>query len=73
MTSTPLENVTPWTTLGNWFSPFSRRHVFAAAVTSLNTISRQLPFPRAKQLGCITLAQPANLVPLLKIRKLYHS
>ena len=34
MTSTPLVNVTPWTTLGNWFSPFSRRHVFAAAMTS---------------------------------------
>ena len=39
MTSTPLVNLIPWTTLGNWFSPFSRRQVFAAAVTSLNTIS----------------------------------
>ena len=38
VTSTPLVNLTPWTTLG-WFSPFSRRQVFAAAVTSLNTIS----------------------------------
>ena len=32
--------MTPWTTLGNWFSPFSRRQVLAAAITSLNTISR---------------------------------
>lgn len=39
VTSTPLVNLMPWTTLGNWFSPFSRRQVFAAAVTSLNTIS----------------------------------
>ena len=39
MTSTPFWNLTPWTTLGNWFSPFNRRHVFAAAVTSLKTIS----------------------------------
>jgi hypothetical protein len=29
----------PWTNFGNWFSPFNRRQVFAAAVTSLNTMS----------------------------------
>ena len=40
MTSTPSVNVTPWMTLGNWFSPFSWRQVLAAAMTSLNTISR---------------------------------
>ena len=40
VTSTPLRNVTLWTTLGNWFSPFSRRQVLAAAIASLNTISR---------------------------------
>ena len=34
MTSTPLRNVTPWTTLGNWFSPCSLRQVFAAAITT---------------------------------------
>ena len=28
----------PRTTLGNWFSPFKRRQVFAAAQTSLNTM-----------------------------------
>ena len=31
--------MTPATTFGNWFSPFSRRQVFEAAITSLNTIS----------------------------------
>ena len=30
MTSTPSRNMTPWTSLGNWFSPFSRRQVLAA-------------------------------------------
>ena len=38
MTSTPFWNLTPWTTLGNWFSPFDRRQVFAASATSLKTI-----------------------------------
>ena len=32
MTSMPFWNLTPLTTFGNWFSPFSRRHVFAAAL-----------------------------------------
>jgi hypothetical protein len=40
---TPLNrrhwNVARRTTFGNWFSPFNRRKVFAAAVTSLNTIN----------------------------------
>src|SRR3954470_2733393 len=40
MTSVPLRNVAPATTLGNWFSPFSLRQVFAAAITSLKTITR---------------------------------
>jgi hypothetical protein len=39
MTSMPFWNLIPWTTFGNWFSPFNRRHVFAAALTSLNTMS----------------------------------
>ena len=39
MTSIPFWNLIPWTTFGNWFSPFNRRHVFAAALTSLNTMS----------------------------------
>jgi hypothetical protein len=29
--ATPSVNVTPSMTLGNWFAPFSLRHVFAAA------------------------------------------
>jgi len=29
--ATPSVNVTPSTTFGNWFAPFRRRHVFAAA------------------------------------------
>ena len=40
MTSVPSRKVAPATTLGNWFSPFSLRQVFAAAITSLKTISR---------------------------------
>src|SRR3974390_844253 len=39
MTSIPVWNLTPWTTFGNWFSPFKRRQVLAAALTSLNTMS----------------------------------
>src|SRR3984893_2545723 len=39
MTSMPFWNLMPCTTFGNWFSPFNRRHVFAAALTSLNTMS----------------------------------
>ena len=39
MTSMPFWNLMPWTIFGNWFSPFNRRHVFAAALTSLNTMS----------------------------------
>src|SRR5262249_42667765 len=36
MTSMPFWNLIPRTTFGNWFSLFNRRHVFAAALTSLN-------------------------------------
>ena len=39
MTSMPFWNLMPWTIFGNWFSPFNRRHVFGAALTSLNTMS----------------------------------
>jgi hypothetical protein len=39
MTSMPFWNLTPRTIFGNWFSPFNRRHVLAAAFTSLNTMS----------------------------------
>ncbi len=40
MTSVPSRTVTPATTFGNWFSPFSLRRVFEAAMTSLKTIRR---------------------------------
>ena len=43
VTSTPFLNVTPWMSLGNWFSPFSLRQVFAAAMTSLNRTSPGCP------------------------------
>jgi hypothetical protein len=35
----PFWNLIPWTSFRNRFSPFNRRHVFAAALTSLNTMS----------------------------------
>ena len=38
--SVPSRNVAPATIFGNWFSPFSLRQVFEAAITSLKTISR---------------------------------
>ena len=47
MTSMPFWNLTPLTTFGNWFSPFNRRQVFAAAVTSLNTMSFAVLVDRA--------------------------
>jgi crotonobetainyl-CoA:carnitine CoA-transferase CaiB-like acyl-CoA transferase len=34
-----IPKMTPATTVGNWFSPFSRYQVFEAVITSLNTIS----------------------------------
>ena len=39
MTSMPFWKPTPWTTFGNWFSPFNRRQALAAVATSLNTMS----------------------------------
>jgi len=59
MTSTPFLNVTPWMTLGNRASPFSRRQVLAAAITSLNTISRAVSWdsaPLAWMVRCRTVA-----------------
>src|SRR6266851_6392001 len=32
MTSMPFWNLTPWTTFGNWFSPFNRRQCFCGGV-----------------------------------------
>jgi len=64
VTSTPLRNVTPWTTLGNWFSPFSRRQVLAAAITSLNTISRAVSCdsaPLVRTVRCLTVANTLSI------------
>ena len=51
--------MTPATTFGNWFSPFSRRQVFAAAMTSLNTISLAVvgeSAPLVRTVRCRTVA-----------------
>ena len=64
MTSTPLVNVTPWMTLGNWFSPFSLRQVLAAAITSLNTISRAVSCdsaPLVRTVRCRTVAKALSI------------
>src|SRR5512132_2859536 len=73
VTSTPFRNVTPWTTLGNWFSPFSLRHVLAAAMTSLNTMSRAVSWdnaPLVRTVRCRTVANTlsigfAQVIPVL--------
>ena len=64
VTSTPLRNVTPWTTLGNWFSPFSRRQVLAATMTSLNTMSRAVSWdsaPLVRTVRCLTVANTLSI------------
>src|ERR1700687_3334043 len=64
MTSMPFWNLTPWTTFGNWFSPFNRRQVFAAAVTSLNTISLAVFVDRApfvRTVRCRTVANTLSI------------
>ena len=48
VTSTPLRNVTPWTTLGKWLFPFSRCHVLTTPMTSLNTMSRAVSWDSAR-------------------------
>ena len=64
VTSTPLVNVTPWTTLGNWCSPFNRRQVLAAAVTSLNTINLAVSWdsaPLVRTVRCRTVANTLSI------------
>src|ERR671917_2904214 len=64
MTSTPFLNVTPWMTFGNWFSPFSLRQVLAAAITSLNTISRAVSWdsaPLVRTVRCRTVANTLSI------------
>ena len=65
VTSKPLVKVTPWATLGNWFSPFSRRQVLAAAITSLNIIRRAVfcdSAPLVRTVRCLTVANTLSIV-----------
>src|SRR5881394_1890179 len=64
MTSMPFWNLTPWTTFGNWFSPFNRRHVFAAALTSLNTISLAVFADRAPFVRTVRWRTVANTLSI---------
>src|SRR5215212_3072400 len=50
-------------TLGNWFSPFSRRRVFAAAMTSLKTISRAVSCDSAPLVRTVRWRTVANTLP----------
>jgi len=64
--------MTPATTFGNWFSPFSRRQVFDAAMTSLNTISLAVvaeSAPLVRTVRCRTVAndQPPRGGPSSKL------
>jgi len=64
VTSTPLRNVTPWTTLGNWFSPLSRCQVLIAPMTSLNTMSRAVSCdsaPLVRTVRCRTVANTLSI------------
>src|SRR5437588_1488201 len=56
--------MTPAMTFGNWFSPFSRRQVFAAAMISLNTIKRAVSCdraPRVRTVRCRTVANTLSI------------
>jgi hypothetical protein len=64
VTSTLSVGVTPWRTLGNWFSPLSRRQVFAAAVTSLNTTNLAVSWdnaPLVRTVRCRTVANTLSI------------
>ena len=64
MTSVPSRKVTPAASFGNWFSPFSLRQLFAAAITSLNTISLAVVGERAplvRTVRCRTVAKTLSI------------
>ena len=64
MTSTPFWNLTPRTTLGNWFSPFRRRQVLAAEDTSLKTMSLAVlgdSDPLVRTVRCRTVANTLSI------------
>ena len=60
----PSLNLTPSMTFGNWFSPFSRRQVLAAAMTSLKTISLAVSCdsaPLVRTVRCRTVANTLSI------------
>ena len=64
MTSTPFLEFDASDDFGNWFSPFNRRHVLAAAETSLKTMSLAVlgdsdPFVRTVR--CRTVASTLSI------------
>jgi hypothetical protein len=62
--STPSRNVTPWMTLGNWFSLFKRRHVLAVAITRLNTINRAVSCDSAPFVRVVRWRTVANTLSI---------
>ena len=59
-----VRKMTPATIFGNWFSPFSRRQVFAAAMTSLKTISLAVigeSAPLVRTVRCRTVAKTLSI------------
>ena len=64
MSSVPSLKVTPAITLGNRVSPFNRRQVLAAAMTSLNSISRAVvgdSDPLVRTVRCRTVANTLSI------------
>ena len=60
----------PWMTLGNWFSPLSLRQVLAAAVTSLNTMSRAVSCDSAPLVRMVLWRTVANTLSIgLEVRR----
>src|SRR4249920_1306361 len=70
MTSMPFWNLIPAMTFGNWFSPFNRRHVFAAASTSLKTMSLAVFADRAPFVRTVRWRIVANTLSIgLDVRR----
>src|ERR671916_1388735 len=70
MTATPSVNVMPVITLGNWFSPFSRRQVREAAMTSVKTINLAVFSDRAPFVRTVRCRTVANTLSMgLAVRK----
>src|SRR5436309_4023818 len=60
----PSVNFTPWISFGNWLWPSSRRQVFCAASTSLNTIASAVLFERQpfeRIVRCRTVAKVLSI------------